>query len=94
MFHAPLVLSRASLLQLSTCRHFLHPVCHTPSRGQHTFDMTFYGDHAPHLAASIITLAVLAYIVFGLRVYTRLRIGAWGMDDWCMAAAMVSTIAY
>jgi hypothetical protein len=52
--------------------------------------MTYYGDNAPQLAASVIALATLAYIVFGLRVYTRTRNGAWGMDDWCMAAAIVS----
>jgi hypothetical protein len=54
--------------------------------------MTYYGDHAPQLAASVITLAVLAYIVFALRVYTRVRNGAWGVDDWCMAAAIVSPV--
>jgi hypothetical protein len=52
--------------------------------------MTYYGDNAPQLAASVITLAVIAYVVFGLRVYTRVRNGAFGMDDWCMAAATVS----
>jgi hypothetical protein len=55
--------------------------------------MTYYGDHAPQLAASVISLATLAYIVFGLRVYTRTRIGAWGVDDWCMVAAIVSLVA-
>ncbi|KAH7384393.1 hypothetical protein DE146DRAFT_770226 [Phaeosphaeria sp. MPI-PUGE-AT-0046c] len=50
--------------------------------------MTFYGDNAPQLAASVIALATIAYIVFVLRVYTRLRIEAWGIDDWCMAAAI------
>jgi hypothetical protein len=54
--------------------------------------MTYYGDHAPQLAGSVIALAILAYILFSLRVYTRLRNGAWGVDDWCMAAAMVSLI--
>jgi hypothetical protein len=54
--------------------------------------MTYYGDNAPQLAASVITLAVLAYIVFVLRVYTRTRNGAWGVDDWCMAAAIVSFV--
>jgi hypothetical protein len=52
--------------------------------------MTYYGDHAPQLAASVIALATLAYIVFGLRVYTRIHNGAWGVDDWCMATAIVS----
>jgi hypothetical protein len=55
--------------------------------------MTYYGDNAPQLAGSVIALATLAYILFGLRVYTRIRNGAWGVDDWCMAAAMVSIFA-
>ena len=54
------------------------------------FKMTYYGDHAPQLAGATITLAILAYITFGLRVYTRLRNGSFGVDDWCMAAATVS----
>lgn len=55
--------------------------------------MTFYGDNAPQLAGSVIGLATLAYIVFGLRVYTRTRLGAWGIDDWCMVVAIVSYVA-
>jgi len=55
--------------------------------------MTYYGDKAPQLVASIITLAVIAYVLFGLRVYTRLRNAAWGMDDWCMSAAIVGIAA-
>jgi hypothetical protein len=54
--------------------------------------MTYYGDHAPRLAGSVIAIAVIAYIVFGLRVYTRLRNRAWGIDDWCMTAAIVRYI--
>ncbi|KAL5114116.1 hypothetical protein ACEQ8H_008000 [Pleosporales sp. CAS-2024a] len=50
--------------------------------------MAYYGDHAPHLAGSVISLAVLAYVVFVLRVYTRTRNSAWAKDDWCMAAAI------
>jgi hypothetical protein len=65
--------------------HILH-ACFS----QQTFTMTYYGDHAPQLAASVIALATLAYIVFGLRVYTRIHNGAWGVDDWCMATAIVS----
>lgn len=52
--------------------------------------MTYYGDNAPELAASVIALAVIAYILFGLRVYTRLHNNAWGLDDWSMTAATVS----
>jgi hypothetical protein len=52
--------------------------------------MVYYGDHAPQLAGSVIALASIGYIVFGLRIYTRLHHGAWGLDDWCMTAATVS----
>ncbi|KAF9691478.1 hypothetical protein EKO04_010452 [Ascochyta lentis] len=51
--------------------------------------MTYYGDNAPQLAGSVIALATIAYIVFGLRMYTRLRNSSFGVDDWCMAAATV-----
>lgn len=47
-------------------------------------------DHAPDVAAAIITLGVVAFFVFPLRVYVRVNNGAWGMDDWCMTAATVS----
>ena len=56
--------------------------------------MTYFGDSAPRVSATVITLAVIAYVVFGLRVHTRLRNRAWGMDDWCMAAAIVSELLY
>ncbi|KAF1925642.1 uncharacterized protein M421DRAFT_7669 [Didymella exigua CBS 183.55] len=49
--------------------------------------MVYYGDNAPQLAGSVITLAIITYVTFGLRVYTRIRIGAFGMDDWSMTAA-------
>lgn len=52
--------------------------------------MTYYGDNAPELAASVIALTVIAFILFGLRVYTRLHNNAWGLDDWSMTAAIVS----
>jgi hypothetical protein len=54
--------------------------------------MTYYGDNAPQLAASVIALAIIAYILFGLRVYTRLHNNAWGLDDWSMTAATVSQL--
>lgn len=54
--------------------------------------MTYLGDKAPNLAASIITLAVIAYIAVGLRVYTRLHNAAWGLDDWSMTIAMVGSL--
>lgn len=52
--------------------------------------MPYFGDKAPNLAASIISLAAIAYITFGLRVYTRLHNRAWGLDDWSMTLATVS----
>lgn len=52
--------------------------------------MTYFEDKAPNLAASIIALAVIAYMTFGLRVYTRLHNQAWGLDDWSMTLATVS----
>ncbi|KAF2128003.1 hypothetical protein P153DRAFT_319184 [Dothidotthia symphoricarpi CBS 119687] len=51
--------------------------------------MTYFGDSAPGVSATVITLGVIAYLVFGLRVHTRLRNKAWGIDDWCMTIAMV-----
>lgn len=51
--------------------------------------MAIYGDNAPQLAGSVIALAVIAYVTYGLRIYTRLRNGSWGMDDWSMTVAMV-----
>jgi hypothetical protein len=56
--------------------------------------MTYFSDNAPRVSATVITLAVIAYVVFGLRVHTRLRNRAWGMDDWCMTAAIVSELLY
>lgn len=52
--------------------------------------MTYFEDKAPNLAASIIALAVVAYMTFGLRVYTRIHNRAWGLDDWSMTLATVS----
>jgi hypothetical protein len=51
--------------------------------------MAIYGDHAPQLAGAVIALAVIAYITYGLRIYTRVRNGSFGMDDWSMTVAMV-----
>jgi hypothetical protein len=72
-------------------------ICVFLSGSEHTFavvwpylpNMTYYGDNAPQLAGSVIAIAVIAYIVFALRVYTRVRSGAFGVDDWCMCAATV-----
>ena len=54
--------------------------------------MVYYGDQAPNLAGAVIVLAIIAYITYGLRVYTRLRNGAFGIDDWTMTAATVSPV--
>ncbi|EUC28547.1 hypothetical protein COCVIDRAFT_109583 [Bipolaris victoriae FI3] len=51
--------------------------------------MTYFEDKAPNLAASIIALAVVAYMTFGLRVYTRIHNQAWGLDDWSMTLATI-----
>jgi hypothetical protein len=56
--------------------------------------MTYFGDNAPRVSATVITLATIAYVVFGLRVHTRLRNRAWGIDDWCMTAAIVSGLLH
>ena len=54
--------------------------------------MVYYGDQAPNLAGAVIVLAIIAYITYGLRVYTRLRNSAFGIDDWTMTAATVSPV--
>lgn len=56
--------------------------------------MAIYGDNAPQLAGSVIALTVIAYITYGLRIYTRLRNGSWGMDDWSMSVAMVCSLRH
>ncbi|KAL0254490.1 hypothetical protein SLS55_009966 [Diplodia seriata] len=50
--------------------------------------MTLFMDNSPHVAGSIISITILAFTIFGLRVYTRLKVAAWGIDDWCMTVAM------
>jgi|SRR5690242_11928269 len=54
--------------------------------------MAYYGDHAPQLAGSVVTLATIAVITFALRIYTRVRNGSFGIDDWSMTGAMVSSM--
>ena len=54
--------------------------------------MVYYGDNAPKLAGTVIALSFIAYITFGLRVYTRIHNGAFGIDDWAMTAATVSPL--
>lgn len=50
--------------------------------------MTLYMDNAPHVAGSIIVITILGFTMYGLRVYTRLKVAAWGIDDWFMTAAI------
>ncbi|KAB2572061.1 hypothetical protein BFW01_g8590 [Lasiodiplodia theobromae] len=50
--------------------------------------MALFLDNAPHVAGSIISITILAFTMYGLRVYTRLKVAAWGMDDWCMTVAI------
>ncbi|KAF2136967.1 uncharacterized protein K452DRAFT_312771 [Aplosporella prunicola CBS 121167] len=51
--------------------------------------MAIYLDDAPKVAGVIITLTILGFLTFGLRVYTRITKATWGPDDWCMAFAML-----
>lgn len=55
--------------------------------------MVYYGDHAPQLAGSVVALATIAVITFALRIYTRVRNASFGIDDWSMTVAMVSSVA-
>lgn len=48
-----------------------------------------FEDTAPKLAATVVTLTVLALTVLPLRFYIRIRNKTWGMDDWTMAIATV-----
>lgn len=51
-----------------------------------------FEDNSPKLAGTVITLIVLAYVIYPMRVYTRYSTKTWGNDDTCMAAAMVSQL--
>ncbi|EGP82560.1 uncharacterized protein MYCGRDRAFT_16614, partial [Zymoseptoria tritici IPO323] len=48
-----------------------------------------FEDHAPNVAAAIIILSFISCIVFPLRVYTRIKFGSWGFDDWAMTIAVI-----
>jgi hypothetical protein len=52
--------------------------------------MTIHEQDAPHLAGAVLSVGVLAYITYGLRVYTRLTRHSWGLEDWIMMSAVVS----
>ena len=52
--------------------------------------MAVFTDNAPHVFAAVLTLAIVAFLVFPARIYVRAKKhGAWGMDDWCMAIGFV-----
>lgn len=48
-----------------------------------------FDDNAPRVAGAIITLCIFTYTFMPLRFYTRITAKTWGMDDTCMAVAMV-----
>ncbi|RYP48653.1 hypothetical protein DL768_005497 [Monosporascus sp. mg162] len=50
--------------------------------------MVLFEDHAPGLAAAVITICAFGYITYGLRAYTRIKYSSWGPEDWCMTAAI------
>lgn len=43
---------------------------------------------------TVVTIMVLAYITFALRVYTRVTRGSWGLEDTCMSIATVGTFRF
>ena len=51
-----------------------------------------FQDNSPRLAGTIITLGILSYTLLPMRFYTRLANKTWGMDDTCMAIAMVGQV--
>ncbi|RYP07109.1 hypothetical protein DL764_002741 [Monosporascus ibericus] len=50
--------------------------------------MVLFEDHAPGLAAAVITICAFGYLTYGLRAYTRIKYSSWGPEDWCMTAAV------
>ncbi|RYP14946.1 hypothetical protein DL765_006014 [Monosporascus sp. GIB2] len=53
--------------------------------------MVLLADHAPSLAAAVITTCVFGYLTYGLRAYTRIRYSSRGPEDSCMTAAITMT---
>ncbi|KAK7928801.1 hypothetical protein PG985_005799 [Apiospora marii] len=51
--------------------------------------MTIFLDDAPHLAGTVITLIILAYLTFAMRVYCRVTRASWGVEDSLMAVSVV-----
>lgn len=54
--------------------------------------MAIIADNAPNLAGSVITLTILAFITYGMRMYCRISRKSWGAEDWIMTAAVVCVI--
>lgn len=54
--------------------------------------MAIIADDAPNLAGSVITLTILAFITYGMRMYCRISRKSWGAEDWIMTAAVVCVI--
>jgi hypothetical protein len=47
-------------------------------------------NRGPQLAGVVIAMVSLAVVTMSLRVYVRVWIRAWGLDDWFMLSAVVS----
>lgn len=53
------------------------------------YDPPMLVDKSTNVVAAILTLGILALIVFPLRAYVRITNEAWGCDDTLMAIATV-----
>ncbi|KAI1878428.1 hypothetical protein JX265_000360 [Neoarthrinium moseri] len=51
--------------------------------------MAIFTDDAPHVAGTVITVTLLAFLTLGLRFYTRITRASWGKEDTLMAVAAV-----
>lgn len=40
----------------------------------------------------IFFFTALAFVTYSLRVYTRLRMGTWGLDDYLVSGAMIFSL--
>lgn len=54
--------------------------------------MAIIADDAPNLAGSVITLTILAFMTYGMRMYCRISRKSWGAEDWIMTVAVVCII--
>lgn len=61
----------------------------TRGRGSPRGTMTLYVDDAPHVMGAVVTLMMLAFVSYGLRVYVRMG-KTWGSEDWAMTIGTVS----